>query len=66
MTITLTKEQQDKLLTWAGRTAASEVSGDMEPSGYTLEISISPFGYDAEAVSSGNRLELGTVQVLLI
>jgi len=66
MTITLTKEQQDKLLTWAGRIAASEVSGDMEPSGYRLEISVSSYGYDAEAVSNGNRLELGTVQVRLI
>ena len=66
MTITLTKEQQDKLLTWAGRIATAEVSGDMEPSGYTLEISISPFGDEAEAVSGGKRLELGAVQVRLI
>ena len=66
MTITLTKEQQDKLLAWAGRITASEVSADMEPGGYRLEISVSSLGYDAEAVSGRQRLDLGDVQVTLI
>jgi len=43
MTITLTKEQQDKLLNWAGRFVDAEVSADMEPTGYVLEISVSPY-----------------------
>jgi len=66
MTITLTKEQQDKLLNWSGRFVDAEVSGDMEPTGYVLEISVSPCGHEAEAVRGRDRLELGTVQVQVI
>lgn len=66
MRITLTVEQQDVLLAWAGENTAAEVTADCEPSGYSLVISICPpFGYSVEAVFGARRLDLGLAEVEL-
>jgi len=65
MKITLTAEQQKMLLDWARVTTAAEVEADCEPSGYTLEINVSPYEVNVEAVCGSRRLDLGEAQLEL-
>lgn len=66
MVITLSLEQQTKLLAWAGSITEDHVNADCLPPGYTLHIEIgAPFPAEAFAVSGAHRLELGEVTVNL-
>ena len=66
MLIRIPLEQERRLLDWAGTLARAELDADLEPSGYTLQISFAPgLGWSAEAVSGTATLDLGDVEVLL-
>ena len=42
MLIRFTREQQDRLLEWAGAFTSSELEADVEPSGYRILIEVAP------------------------
>jgi hypothetical protein len=63
MKITLNAEQQEKLLDWARVNTAAEIEADCEPSGYTLEINVSPYEVNVEAVCGSRRLDLGEAKL---
>jgi hypothetical protein len=66
MIITLSTEQQAKLLEWAGSSTQAHLEADCLPQGYTLHIDVGgPFPDVAWAVSGPRRLELGEVSVQL-
>ena len=66
MVITLTLEQQKKLLAWAGAITEAHVNAECEPPGYTLEIDVaSPWSPDARAVCGNSVVELGDVSLQL-
>lgn len=66
MQITLSDEQTERLLLEARRFTTAEVDADCEPSGYTLEISMTAIDCWAEAIIGSRRIDLGKVNVQLI
>jgi hypothetical protein len=64
--ITLAEDQQQMLMDWSAENTAAEVEAECEPSGYRLEIHVSPYGVRAEAIFGARRLELGEVQLELL
>lgn len=66
MVITLTMEQQRKLLVWAGEIARGHVDAEAEPPGYTFHIDMAPpWGVEAHAVCGNSEIELGLVSLKL-
>jgi hypothetical protein len=65
MLIKLSKEQQDRLLTWSGEITSAHHNEDSMAPGYELVITVSMLGAEAVAHSGGAELELGDVDVML-
>lgn len=66
MVITLSREQQTKLLLWARQITASHVDDDCMPPSYTLEIEIGGGLEDVACARCGSsRIELGAVDIQL-
>ena len=64
MLIRFTREQQDRLLEWAGAFTSSELEADVEPSGYRILIEVAPpEGVSAIACTGDSLLELGEVVI---
>lgn len=65
MIISLTLEQQTKLLNWSGKINEDHANADCLSPGYYLEIGICSIENTACAVCGSLRLELGDVEVNL-
>ncbi len=66
MIIRLNREQESRLLEWAGETTRAHTDADLEPPGYALEIDILPaLGAYAEATCGNSRIDLGEVDMQL-
>ena len=66
MRISLSEEQESRLFEWISRMTAAEVSSDVEPSDYLVQILISPvFGASAVAKKGSAVLDLGDVDLKL-
>lgn len=65
MSIHLSPEQTGRLLDWARGGISVELDDDCEPSGYTLEVTVTPGKKWVEAVGYG-RIDLGDVKVKLV
>ncbi len=66
MHIHLSEEQDSRLLAWIGPMTAAEVFSGVEPTGYTIEILVSPdFGVLGTARKGEARLSLGDIELTL-
>ena len=66
MLILFTREQQDRLLEWAGALTSGEIEADVEPSGYRILLEVAPpEGVFAIACKGDALLELGEVVIEL-
>jgi hypothetical protein len=66
MVITLSIEQQSKIMEWIIPINEAHGNEGFEPPGYTIEVSIGgPYGCYAWAISETSRIELDEVQVKL-
>mgnify|MGYP001160641352 CR=1 FL=1 len=66
MRISLSEEQDSRLLEWISRMTAAEVSSDVEPSDYMIQILVSPiFGASAVAKKGSAIFDLGDVDLEL-
>jgi hypothetical protein len=66
MVITLTIEQQEKILKWIQPINEAHGLEDVEPPGYTIEIDVGgPYGCYAWAVCGKARVELNEVKLEL-
>lgn len=64
MKITLSAEQESKLMEWVGLRNSEQIAADCEPSGFDLVVSVAgPYGTWATARIGDLTLELGEVEV---
>ena len=66
MRISLSEEQDSRLSEWISHMTAAEVSSDVEPSDYMIQILVSPiFGASAVARKGSAICDLGEVDLEL-
>jgi hypothetical protein len=58
--ITLSDEQEQRLMDWARQMNSAEAESGCEPSGYELVIGVSAFGTDVQARHGKKKLDLGS------